>query len=39
MPSSKRNNWDEVMEAVNKTDNYHGPKTLSDVILDPPENI
>ena len=42
MTSSRKNNWDEVMEAVNKAippkaDNYHGPKTLSDILLDPPE--
>lgn len=42
MTSSKKNNWDEVMEDVNKAlptkdDNYHGPKTMSDILLDPPE--
>lgn len=39
MTSSRKNNWDEVMEDVNKaiptkTANNHGP---SDIILDPPE--
>ena len=42
MTSSRKNNWDEVMEAVNKAiptkaADYHGPKTLSDILLDPPE--
>lgn len=42
MTSSKKNNWDEVMEDVNKAlptkaFNYHGPKTLSDILLEPPE--
>ena len=42
MTSSRKNNWDEVMEGVNKALNnkaadYHGPKTLSDILLDPPE--
>lgn len=42
MTSSKKNNWDEVMKDVNKAlptkaDDYHGPKTLSDILLDPPE--
>lgn len=42
MTSSKpKNNWDEVMEGVNKAipteaANYHGPKTLSDILIDPP---
>lgn len=42
MTSSRKNHWDEVMEGVNKTlpakaADYHGPKTLSDILLDPPE--
>ena len=42
MTSSRKNNWDEVMEGVNKAipnkaADYHGPKTLSDILLDPPE--
>lgn len=42
MTSSRKNNWDEVMEGVNKAlptkaSDYHGPKTLSDILLDPPE--
>lgn len=42
MISSKKNNWDKVMDGVNKAlptkaADYHGPKTLSGVILDPPE--
>lgn len=42
MTSSRENNWDEVMEGVNKAlttkaaDN-HGLKSQSGVILDPPE--
>ena len=42
MTSSRKSHWDEVMEAVNKAiptkaADYHGPKTLSDILLDPPE--
>lgn len=42
MTSSKKSHWDEVMEAVNKAipnkaADYHGPKTLSDILLDQPE--
>ena len=39
MTSLKKNNWDDVMEGVNKAlpTDYHGPKTLSDILLDPPE--
>lgn len=42
MTSSRKNNWDEVMEGVNKAlhtkaANNHGPKSQSGVILDPPE--
>nr|DAI66595.1 MAG TPA: hypothetical protein [Caudoviricetes sp.] len=38
MTSSRKNNWDEVMEGVNKAipTDYHGPKTLSDILIDPP---
>lgn len=41
MTSSKKNNWDEVMEDVNKAiptkaANNHGLKGPSDIILDPP---
>nr|DAW11553.1 MAG TPA: hypothetical protein [Caudoviricetes sp.] len=38
MTSSRKNNWDEVMECVNKAipADYHGPKTLSDILLDQP---
>lgn len=38
MTSSRKNNWDEVMEGVNKAipADYHGPKTLSDILVDPP---
>lgn len=42
MTSSKKNNWDEVMEDVNKALNTkaadnHGLENLSDILLDPPE--
>jgi hypothetical protein len=42
MTSSRKNNWDEVMEDVNKalptkTANNHGLKSPSGFILDPPE--
>jgi hypothetical protein len=42
MTSSRKNNWDEVMEDVNKAiptkaANNHGLKGPSDIILDPPE--
>lgn len=42
MTSSRKNNWDEVMEDVNKaiptkTANNHGSKGPSGIILDPPE--
>lgn len=42
MTSSRKNHWDEVMEGVNKAlpanaADYHGPKTLSDILLDPPK--
>lgn len=42
MTSSRKNHWDEVMEGVNKaiptkSADYHGPKNLSDILLDPPE--
>ena len=38
MTSSRKNDWDEVMEGVNKAipSAYHGPKTLSDILIDPP---
>lgn len=41
MTSSRKNNWDDVMEGVNKAlptkaADYHGPKTLSDILIDPP---
>jgi hypothetical protein len=38
MTSSRKNNWDEVMEGVNKAipTDYHVPKTLSDILIDPP---
>lgn len=38
MTSSRKSNWDEVMEGVNKAipSDYHGPKTLSDILIDPP---
>lgn len=38
MTSSRKNNWDEVMEGVNKAipADYHGPKTLSDILIDQP---
>jgi hypothetical protein len=38
MTSSRKNNWDEVMEGVNKAipTDYHEPKTLSDILIDPP---
>lgn len=41
MTSSKKNNWDKVMDGVNKAlptkaADYHGPKTLSDILIDPP---
>lgn len=38
MTSSRKSNWDEVMEGVNKAipSDYHGPKTLSDTLIDPP---
>ena len=41
MISSKKNNWDKVMDGVNKAlptkdADYHGPKTLSDILIDPP---
>ena len=38
MTSSRKNDWDEVMEGVNKAipSDYHGPKTLSDILIDPP---
>ena len=37
MTSSRKNNWDEVMEGVNKAipnkaADYHGPKTLSNIL-------
>lgn len=37
MTSSRKNNWDEVMEGVNKAipSDYHRPKTLSDTLIDP----
>lgn len=43
MTSSRKNNWDEVMDSINKAiptkaADYHGPKTLSDILLDPPES-
>lgn len=36
MTSSRKSNWDEVMEDVNKAipTDYHGPKT--DILIDPP---
>lgn len=36
MTSSRKSNWDEVMEGVNKAipADYHGPKT--DILIDPP---
>lgn len=42
MTSSRKNNWDEVMEDGNKAiptkaANNHGLKGSSDIILDPPE--
>ena len=39
MTSSRKNNWDEVMEDVNKAipTNNRGLKGLSDIILNPPE--
>lgn len=39
MTSSRKNNWDEVMEDVNKAipANNHGLKGPSGIILDPPE--
>ena len=37
MTSSRKNNWDEVMEDVNKAIPTKAAKTLSDIILDPPE--
>lgn len=40
MTSSRKNNWDEVMEGVNKaipTKTADGPESLSGVMLDPPE--
>lgn len=38
MTSSRKSNWDEVMEGVNKAipSDHHGPKTLSDILIDPP---
>lgn len=38
MTSSGKNNYDEVMEGVNKAipADYHGPKTPSDILIDPP---
>lgn len=38
MTSSRKSNWDEVMEGVNKAipSDCHGPKTLSDILADPP---
>lgn len=38
MTSSRKSNWDEVMEGVNKAipSDYHGPKTLSDTLIDTP---
>lgn len=43
MTSSRKNNWDEVMDNANKAiptkaADYRGPKTLSDILLDPPES-
>lgn len=40
MTSSRKNNWDEVMEDVNKAipTNNHGLKGSSGIILDPPES-
>lgn len=37
MTSSRKNNWDEVMEGVNKAIPTDGPESLGGVILDPPE--
>lgn len=36
MTSSRKSNWDEVMEGVNKAipPDHHGPKT--DILIDPP---
>lgn len=36
MTSSRKSNWDKVMEGVNKAipTDYHGPKT--DILIDPP---
>lgn len=38
MTSSRKSNWDEVMEGVNKAipSDYHGTKTLSDILIDTP---
>lgn len=37
MTSSRKNNWDEVMEDVNKAIPTKAAKTLSDIIPDQPE--
>lgn len=41
MTSSRKNNWDEVMEDVNKAipADHHGPKTLSDILIVKNESI
>lgn len=38
MTSSRKSNWDEVMEGVNKAipTDRHGPETLGDIPIDPP---
>ena len=36
MTSSRKNNWDEVMEDVNKAIPPKAAETLSDILIDPP---